>query len=124
MTVVDIEELAKKQGLKPNLQLFAEEGTSEGITVNLANKGVSFGRHIPQNLFEQMAMKEVLSNPLKNAIDLSKISKPIILNDSRWPSCEGWVKMQRIVIGSNGEKAIIHFVYNDTLKLFDDFKFV
>ena len=124
MAVVDVEELAKKQGLKPNLQLFAEEGTSEGITVNLANKGVSFGRHIPQNLFEQMAMKEVLSNPLKNAIDLSKISKPIILNDSRWPSCEGWVKMQRIVIGSNGEKAIIHFVYNDTLKLFDDFKFV
>ena len=28
MAVVDVEELAKKQGLKPNLQLFAEEGSS------------------------------------------------------------------------------------------------
>ena len=29
MAVVDVEELAKKQGLKPNLQLFAEEGFGE-----------------------------------------------------------------------------------------------
>ena len=122
--VVDVEELAKRQCLKPNIQLFAENQKTENVVIKLANRGVSFGRHDPKNLFEQMAMKEVMSNPLEKAIDLSKISKPILLNDKRWPCSEGWVKMQRVVIGSNGEKAIIHFVYNDTLKLFDDFKFV
>jgi hypothetical protein len=121
--VVDIEELARKQGLKPNLQLFAEEG-KENVIVKLANRGISLGRHDPKNLFEQIAMKEVMSNPLEKAIDLSKISKPILLNDKRWPCSEGWVKMQRVVVGSNGEKVTIHFVYNDILKLFDDFKFV
>ncbi len=122
--VVDIEELAKKQCLKPNLQLFGENQKTANVVIKLANRGVSFGRHYPKNLFEQMAMKEVMSNPLEKAIDLSKISKPILLKDKRWPCSEGWVKMQRVVIGSNGEKAIIHFVYNDALKLFDDFKFV
>ena len=34
MAVVDVEELAKKQGLKPNLQLFAEEGKAISKPVN------------------------------------------------------------------------------------------
>ena len=38
--VVDIEELAKKQGLKPNLQLFAEEGKE----LKLAQYGDDFGK--------------------------------------------------------------------------------
>ena len=95
--VVDIEELAKNQGFKPNLQLFAEEG-KENVIVKLANRGISLGRHDPKNLFEQIAMKEVMSNPLEKAIDLSKISKPILLNDKRWPCSEGWVNMQRVVV--------------------------
>ena len=35
--VVDIEELAKKQGLKPNLQLFADVGSGNKNTINLKN---------------------------------------------------------------------------------------
>ena len=40
MAVVDVEELAKKQGLKPNLQLFAEEGEK----LKLAQYGDDFGK--------------------------------------------------------------------------------
>lgn len=47
---------------------------------------------------------------------------PITLNDPRWPSSEGWVKMQQIVPTSQGN-INIHYVYNQTLKIFDDFKF-
>ena len=33
MAVVDVEELAKKQGLKPNLQLFADKATDKTIEI-------------------------------------------------------------------------------------------
>ena len=44
------------------------------------------------------------------------------MNYPRWPSSEGWVKMQQIVPTSQGN-INIHYVYNQTLKIFDDFKF-
>lgn len=53
-----------------------------------------------------------------NQLQLTKIT----LNDPRWPSSEGWVKMQQIVPTSQGN-INIHYVYNQTLKMFDDFKF-
>lgn len=46
----------------------------------------------------------------------------IAMNDPRWPASEGWVKMQQIVPTSQGN-INIHYVYNQTLKIFDDFKF-
>ena len=121
MAVVDVEELAKKQGLKPNLQLFAEEGNKNigvGNPVSIAGKGHT-GRFIPNDLGEQMAMHEVMSNPLEGAVDLSMNKKPVIMNDVRWPSSEGWVKMSNNINGIE-----IHFVYNKITSKFDDFKFV
>ena len=51
MAVVDVEELAKKQGLKPNLQLFAEETKWDmpkgGKVIN--------GRYYTQHALERMA---------------------------------------------------------------------
>ena len=89
-----------------------------GNPVKIAGKG-STGRTIPKNLNEQMAMHQVQSNPLKGAVDMSKLSKrPIIMSDSRWPASKGWIKMSNNVNGIE-----IHFVYNKKTGAFDDFKF-
>ena len=89
-----------------------------GNPVKIVGRG-STGRKVPHNLNEQMAMHQVQSNPLKNAVDMSKLSKrPIIMTDSRWPASQGWVKMSNNVNGIE-----IHFVYNKKTGEFDDFKF-
>ena len=77
----------------------------------------STGRTEPANLREKLAMEQVKSNPSAGT-PLTKIT----LNDPRWPSSEGWVKMQQIVPTSQGN-INIHYVYNQTLKIYDDFKF-
>jgi len=78
----------------------------------------STGRTTPNNLNEQLAMKEVLSNPLDGATVVPTKN----MNDPRWLGSEGWVKMQRIIKTSN-EKISIHFNYNTKTGKFDDFKF-
>ena len=61
-------------------------------------------------------MEQVKSNPSAgHRLDIA-------MNDPRWPASEGWVKMQQIVPTSQGN-INIHYVYNQTLKIFDDFKF-
>ena len=115
---------AVKANRLANMKNVIKEPRGIGNPVKTADIGASNGRHEAANLFEQMAMHEVKSDPLKNAVDLSKIGKPIILRDGRWLASDGWVKMQSIVIGENGNKVTIHFVYNKSLGLFDDFKFV
>ncbi len=77
----------------------------------------STGRTQPVNLREQLAMKQVKSNPLAGT-PLTNIT----LKDPRWPSSEGWIKMQQIVHTSQGD-INIHYVYNPILQIFDDFKF-
>ena len=62
-------------------------------------------------------MEQVKSNPFAGT-PLSKVP----MNDSRWPASEGWIKMQQIVPTSQGN-INIHYVYNQALKIFDDFKF-
>jgi len=72
------------------------------------------GRIKPTTLKEQLAMKEVLTNPLTEAKEL----KAITMTDQRWPAQDGWVKMAKNVNGIE-----IHFLYNTKTGLFDDFKF-
>ena len=91
--------------------------------VRTAGRGCT-GRTEPQNRNEKSAMELVMTNPLHNAQDLSRIKKPIIMRDPRWSSSEGWVKMQRVIEHADGMKTVIHFVYNEALGLYDDFKFV
>ncbi|KXG10255.1 tRNA(Glu)-specific nuclease WapA [Anoxybacillus sp. P3H1B] len=79
----------------------------------------STGRTTPNSLEEQLAMKEVLSNPLAGAREVVPRSK---MNDKRWLGSEGWVKMQRIIKTSKGN-INIHFNYNIKTGKFDDFKF-
>ena len=77
------------------------------------------GRTIAQNLTEQLAMKEALSNPLAGEI----IERMAPINDQRWL---GWRKMQYIHTGLNGSKTVIHYVgkwEKGILKAVDDFKF-
>ena len=45
------------------------------------------------------------------------------MNDPRWPSSEGWTKMEVQVEHSDNTKTTIHFLYNELTGEFDDFKF-
>lgn len=88
-------------------------GEAEGISVDILSKG-STGRTVANNLNEQLAMQEVMSNPLDGTKELTSVK----MTDPRWPASDGWVKMSKTVNGSE-----IHYVYNTTTGAFDDFKF-
>lgn len=89
-----------------------------GNPVEVVGRG-STGRTVPNTLNEQMAMHQVMSNPLEGAVDMSQLKNhPVIMSDSRWLASEGWVKMSNNVNGVE-----IHFVYNKITGAFDDFKF-
>ena len=86
------------------------------VLVHNADCGVtsaSTGRTTARNLKEQLAMQQVKSNPLSGAKTISTN-----LNDARWSSSNGWVKMANNVNGVE-----IHFNYNETLNIFADFKY-
>lgn len=89
--------------------------SSSGATSKDVSRG-STGRIEPANLTEKLAMEQVKSNPSAGKI------LEIQMNDPRWPASEGWVKMQQIVPTSRGN-INIHYVYNQTINIFDDFKF-
>ncbi len=77
----------------------------------------STGRTVANNLTEQLAMKEIMSNPTAGKVIMEG------LKDSRWT---GWSKMQYIHKGLNGSKTTIHYVgkwEKGILKAVDDFKF-
>ncbi|MEO8234766.1 MAG: DUF6443 domain-containing protein [Flavobacterium sp.] len=84
----------------------------------LVAKGLgSTGRTEAKSLAEQLAMKEIMSNP--------HLGESVIkgMNDSRWL---GWDKMQYIHEGLDGVNINIHYVgefENGILKSVDDFKF-
>ncbi len=90
-----------------------EKDLAEMYKKSTLGKG-STGRMIPQNLHEQLAMKEVISNPLSNARELQSIR----MTDPRWLEQDGWVKMSK-----NVNNIEIHYVYNTKTDAFDDFKF-
>ena len=77
-----------------------------------ASRG-STAKRQPSNLTEQLALEQVKSNPQGSPI-------PITMADPRWPASEGWVKMQQIVPTSQGN-INIHYLYNESLKIYDDF---
>jgi hypothetical protein len=74
--------------------------------------GFSTGRTIPKNITEQRAMEKAMANP-ELGLDLH-----INLNDPRWPSSKGWVKMAQNIDGVE-----IHYVYNKVTGEVADFKF-
>lgn len=88
-----------------------------GNPVAIEGRG-NTGRNIPNTLNEQMAMKQVQSNPLAGATKV-----PLEMSDPRWPASEGWVKMQSVIENGDGTKITIHFLYNEITGAFDDFKF-
>lgn len=72
----------------------------------------STGRTIPNNLTEQLAMREAMSNPGAGR------ELPIPMNDSRWPAKDGWVKVTQSINNID-----IHYVKNVRTGAIDDFKF-
>jgi RHS repeat-associated protein len=85
-----------------------------GSTVNPAA-----GRFPARNIREQMAIQEAISNP--TAGNPLRMRQP--MNDSRWPSNQGWVKMSKIVNpGSN--QIEVHYVRNTRTGEIDDFKII
>ena len=122
-------EKATEKTAKEAAEKGAEEAAEKGIKSGSFSKGVgnpvevvgrgSTGRTVPNTLNEQMAMHQVMSNPLEGAVDMSQLKNhPVIMSDSRWLASEGWVKMSNNVNGVE-----IHFVYNKITGAFDDFKF-
>ncbi|GLB54008.1 hypothetical protein NBRC110019_30490 [Neptunitalea chrysea] len=106
---------------------FAELGTLGYIATSeylaakssgLVARGLgSTGRTTAANLTEQLAMKEIVSNPRIGTVVMEG------MKDSRWL---GWSKMQYVHRGLNGSKTTIHYVgkfENGVLKYVDDFKF-
>ena len=67
------------------------------------------GKHIPTDLNEQLAMQEAISNP--------SAGKQGVLNDKRWNSMDGWVKMFQNINGYE-----VHYVYNPITGEVDDVK--
>jgi filamentous hemagglutinin len=74
----------------------------------------STGRTVANSLNEQLAMKEVMSDPAAGTVVQMRSG----MADSRWSSSEGWVKMTQIVNGIE-----IHYVRNKNTGAVDDFKF-
>ena len=76
----------------------------------------STGRTEPTSLYEDLAMRDVMSDPLAGAekVDIS-------MSDPTWFE-DGWIKMQRRFETTKGI-INIHFIYNELLDAFDDFKF-
>ena len=122
-------EKATEKTAKETAEKTAKEAAEKGIKSGSFSKGVgnpvevvgrgSTGRTVPNTLNEQMAMHQVMSNPLEGAVDMSQLKNhPVIMSDSRWLASEGWVKMSNNVNGVE-----IHFVYNKITGAFDDFKF-
>ncbi|WP_437435429.1 pre-toxin TG domain-containing protein [Bacillus pseudomycoides] len=85
---------------------------SEIPTVKVLGRGNSRGRVVAKSLKEQLAMKEVMSNP--QGTILTKVP----MTDPRWPQEEGWVKMAQSVNGVE-----IHYDKNLKTGEYDDFKF-
>ncbi|BBW98642.1 pre-toxin TG domain-containing protein [Geobacillus icigianus] len=85
----------------------------DDVLVKPLGRGTT-GRTTPQNLNEQLAMKQVMSNP--NAGRPVPIRKG--MTDPRWPVEEGWIKMTQNVNGYE-----IHYLKNTKTGQFDDFKF-
>lgn len=75
--------------------------------------GGSTGRTVAQNLKEQLAMEQAVSDPGAG------IRVPIKMSDPRWGASDGWVKMAQNVNGVE-----IHYVLNTITGAVDDFKFV
>ena len=76
------------------------------------------GRIVAKNLFEELAMKEILEDPSRGRVIIQSI------NDARW---SGWSKMQFTNTSINGTKVVIHYValfQNGVMVAVDDFKFV
>ena len=96
-------------------KIFSKSST----TIKPLGKGHT-GRYTPNDLAEQLTLKEVQANP--------ELGRSIIsaLEDSRW---KGWTKMQYIHNHQKGEKVnrvVIHYVAkwkNGKIVAVDDFKF-
>ena len=108
------------------------EESIDSALVKPAGKGSSANgigtRVIPETIEEQVAMKQVMSNPYPlEEGGAGEILDGITMNDKRWSWQEGWVKMEQKIAAFNKEgkkiTIVIHYVYNKLLNQFDDFKF-
>jgi filamentous hemagglutinin len=94
-----------------------EAGTLANAAVATNNSPLglgSTGRNVANSLNEQLAMKEVMSDPTAGTV----VPMRSPMTDPRWPSSDGWVKMTQNVNGVE-----IHYVRNTNSGAVDDFKF-
>ncbi|KAB3527512.1 RHS repeat-associated core domain-containing protein [Alkaliphilus serpentinus] len=85
------------------------QGASDSPKVE--GRGQSKGGHQPENLKEQLAVEEAMSNPSAGR-ELKGLN-----TDPRWPASEGWTKQAQNVNGVE-----VHYQYNPKTGQIDDFK--
>ena len=98
---------------------FAERAAGVRLRLKPLGRGSTRGRYEPNNLVEEMAMKDVMDDPTLGRLIMD--GQP--MNDDRWL---GWQKMQYVVKSRNGVTATVHYLglhENGILKAVDDFKF-
>jgi filamentous hemagglutinin len=103
----------------PGENLFEEPSKGQGgggpgqDNQNTPSTEASTGRTVPKNLNEQLAMEQARSNPTQGT-ELTNVN----LQDPRWPSSDGWVKMVNKI-----NDVEIHWVRNKITGAVADFKF-
>jgi len=94
-------QLANHQVKNNTTKVAVKVDTHIGKSVKVLGRGHT-GRYVAKNSVENLAMKEVKSNPLKYSTEV-----PVPMTDSRWLGKNGWVKKQRVV-ESGKHKTVIH----------------
>ena len=95
------------------------DGNREFGRLKPLGRGSTHGRYEPNNIMEEMAMKDVMDDPTLGRIIMD--GQP--MTDDRW---HGWQKMQYVVKSKYGGTATVHYFglhENGILKAVDDFKF-
>ena len=96
--------------------------SEESQKIRYANKG-STATNVPQNVIEELALKEVIENPFTSD---ARILTDVVMGDPRWKADDGWVKVERIIhithFAGGKYDISIHYTANIRTKEVDDFK--
>lgn len=108
----EAEWLAARKANEGKVNEEGADNTDSEVPAGQAGRGQSKGgKHVPENLKEELGMEEVISNPDNGRELVGKNTDP------RWPANEGWEKRVQNVNGTE-----IHYEYNPLTGEVDDVK--
>jgi hypothetical protein len=91
-------------------------GVKPRVDPSASSANLSKGSTLPQNLRQQLAVKQAVSNPTAG-IPMNNIK----MNDPRWPAAQGWIKMRQSIDPGGRQGPInVHYLYNTITKMVAD----